>query len=45
VQRVLHRLNNESRKRRSIAIPLGRTIWSQKPSRFAREVSKRWGKR
>ena len=45
VERVLHRLNDESRKRRSIAIPLGRKIWAEKPRRFARKVGKHWPKR
>ena len=45
VQRVLHRLNNESCKRRGIAIPLGGKIWSQKPARFARKIGKHCRKR
>ena len=45
VQRVVTRLDSQTRKLRRKVVPLGRKIWRQKPRRFARKVARRWGDR
>lgn len=42
IQRVVARLDNQTRKLRHAAVPLGRKIWRQKPRRFARKVVRHW---
>jgi CHAD domain len=45
VQRVVTCLDSQTHKLRLAAVPLGRKIWREKPSRFAREVAQHWAKR
>ncbi len=45
VQRVIARLNQQTRKLRDAAVPIGQKIWHQKPRQFARKIARHWCKR
>ncbi len=45
VERVIRRLDGESRKLRHAAEPLGEKIFAKKPRRFVRKLSRRWSDR
>ncbi len=45
VERVIRRLDGESRKLRHAAEPLGEKIFAEKPRRFVRKLSRRWSDR
>ena len=45
VQSVVSCLDNQTRKLRQSAVPLGREIWREKPRRFARRVARHWRKK
>jgi CHAD domain-containing protein len=44
VGRIVSCLDNQTRKLRRSAVPLGRKIWRKKPKRFARQLARYWRK-